>query len=222
VTPAAAVKPVLGLVGGAGQLGAGLARRWARAGYSIVIGSRDPARGNSAAAALPALNGAKVSHASYLDTAQAADIVVLTVPYAAQREVIELIAPAVLNKILLETTVPILPGSTTMVKLPEQGSAAMAAQKQLAGIARVVSAFHNVPASRLLRDAAIDCDVLVFGDAPEDRQAVMALVEAAGLRGVHGGPLINSAAAEALTSVLIGINKHYKSDNAGIRITGIG
>jgi predicted dinucleotide-binding enzyme len=84
-----------------------------------------------------------------------------------------------------------------------------------------VSAFHNVAAHKLATVEAIDCDVLVFGDDPKDREVAMALVAAAGLRGVHAGPLANSVAAEALTSVLIGINRNYKVDGAGIRITGI-
>ena len=87
---------------------------------------------------------------------------------------------------------------------------------------RVVAAFHNVAAHKLQTDEPIDCDVLVFGDDPKDREVVMGLAEAAGLRGVHAGPLANSVAAEALTSVLIGINRNYKVDGAGIRITGIG
>ena len=87
---------------------------------------------------------------------------------------------------------------------------------------RVVSAFHNVAAHKLSLDAPIDCDVLVFGDDPKDREVAILLAKAAGLRGVHAGPLVNSIAAEALTSVLIGINRNYKVDGAGIRITGIG
>jgi predicted dinucleotide-binding enzyme len=86
----------------------------------------------------------------------------------------------------------------------------------------VVAAFHNVAANKLQTDAAVDCDVLVFGDSAEDRAAVIELAAAAGLRGVHAGPLANAVAAEALTSVLIGINRHYKVAGAGIRITGLG
>jgi predicted dinucleotide-binding enzyme len=105
--------------------------------------------------------------------------------------------------------------------LPEAGSAAVAAQRRLNGVARVVSAFHNVAARQLQQDAPIDCDVLVFGNDAADRWSAISLVEAAGLRGVHGGPLANSAAAEALASVLIGINRNYKVSGAGVRITGL-
>jgi len=86
----------------------------------------------------------------------------------------------------------------------------------------VVAAFHNVAAHKLQHDEPIDCDVLIFGDDPKDRTVVMTLAEAAGLRGVHAGPLANAVAAEALTSILIGINRNYKVDGAGVRITGIG
>jgi NADPH-dependent F420 reductase len=100
-------------------------------------------------------------------------------------------------------------------------SAAVAAQQALGEAARVVSAFHNVAALKLQKGEPIDCDVLVFGDKPEDREVAIRLAEAAGLRALHAGPLANSTAAEALTSVLIGINRNYKVDGAGIRITGI-
>ena len=100
-------------------------------------------------------------------------------------------------------------------------SAALAAQKHLGDATRVVAAFHNVAAHKLQTDATIDCDVLIFGDDPKDRAIVAAMTEAAGLRGVHAGPLANAVAGEALTSVLIGINRNYKVDGAGIRITGI-
>jgi predicted dinucleotide-binding enzyme len=85
----------------------------------------------------------------------------------------------------------------------------------------MAAAFHNVAAHKLQKDEPIDCDVLVFADDARDREAVLALAAAAGLRGLHAGPLANSVAAEALTSVLIGINRSYKVDGAGLRITGI-
>jgi len=97
----------------------------------------------------------------------------------------------------------------------------LGAQEILGEDVRVVSAFHNVAAHRLMEDAEIDCDILVFGDKLKDREAVVELADAAGLRGVHAGPLANSVAAEALTSILIGINKRYGSDGAGVRITGL-
>ena len=123
---------------------------------------------------------------------------------------------------MVDTTVPLMPPKVARVQLPPEHSAALAAQKRLGAGVRVVAAFHNVAAHKLQHDAPIDCDVLVFGDDPKDREVVLTLAQAAGLRGLHAGPLANSVAAEALTSVLIGINRTYKVDGAGIRITGIG
>jgi NADPH-dependent F420 reductase len=107
------------------------------------------------------------------------------------------------------------------VQLPPEGSAAQIAQSLLGDEVRVVSAFHNVGAAKLHGGGSVDCDVLVFGNSKEAREAVMALADAAGTRGIDGGVLANSAAAEALTSILIGINRRYKVDGAGIRITGL-
>ena len=106
------------------------------------------------------------------------------------------------------------------VQLPQEGSAAVRAQSLLGEGVKVASAFHNVAADLLATDQQIDCDVLVFGDDRVARDQAAALVELAGLRGFHAGPLVNSAAAEAMTSVLIFINKHYRAGHSGVRITG--
>ena len=228
----------LGMIGGTGTLGRGLARRWLRAGYAVTIGSRDLARAWACADMLVDQLGQdrhdqdrlgqdhpgtiEVSGADYAETAATSDILVLTVPFAGQAAVLDTIRPAMHGQLLIDTTVPLMPSSTTMVRLPEIGSAAVAAQERLGAAARVVSAFHNVPAVRLEGGNLLDCDVLVFGDAPADRETAITLVEAAGMRGVHGGPHANSLAAEALPPVLIGINRHYSIGNAGLRITGLG
>lgn len=216
----ASSKPVLGIIGGTGLLGSGLARRWARAGYPVIIGSRDPARARDAAAALPA--GCVAARGDgYAETAAAADIVVLTIPFGTQAGVIDIIRPALRGQLVLDTTVPLGSDKAAVRHIVETGSAAVAAQRQLAGVARVASAFHNVPARRLIEDQPIDCDVLVFADEADDRATVMTLVQAAGLRGVHGGVLANSFAAEAMTSVLIRIQREYRTKVAGVRITGL-
>ena len=213
-------RPALAVIGGTGTLGSGLARRWLKAGYSVTIGSRDPARAWETVTALAQQTGCGDVHAAgYAQAAASADCLVLTIPFAAQPAVLDAIGPAMRGQLVLDTTVPLMPPAATMVRLPEVGSAAVAVQERLGAAARVVSAFHNVPARRL--DEDIDCDVLVFGDAVGDREVAITLVEAAGLRGVHGGPLANSIAAEALTPVLIGINRYYSIGNAGLRITGL-
>jgi 8-hydroxy-5-deazaflavin:NADPH oxidoreductase len=219
----AEAKPVLAVIGGTGALGSGLAKRWAAAGYEIVIGSRDAAKAAQAAQGLAVPSGVPAPRGvSNADAARAGDIVVVTVPWASHAPILEEIAPHVSGKIVVDTTVPLVPPKVARVQLPPETSAALATQKRLGGSARIVAAFHNVAAAKLQHNEAIDCDVLIFGDDPQDRAAVAALAEAAALRGVQAGPLANAVAAEALTSVLIGINRNYKVDGAGIRITGIG
>ncbi len=214
--------PTLAIVGGTGALGGGLAKRWAAKGYPIVIGSRSAEKAEAAARAL-AETGVTGSLRG-LDNAAAAaagDIVVVTVPYAAQRATLAEIKGSVAGKIVVDTTVPLVPPKVARVQLPAEGSAARIAQAVLGESVHLVAAFHNVAAHKLARDAEIDCDVLVFGDRVAAREAVLKLISALGLRGVHGGPLANAVAAEALTSVLVGINKRYQADGAGIRITGL-
>jgi hypothetical protein len=215
-------KPILAVIGGTGTLGSGLARRLAAAGYPIIIGSRSAEKAADAAKSLPRHTGAASARgATNADAAKAGEVVLLTVPWGSQAQILYEIAPHVAGKLVIDTTVPLVPPKVARVQLPPEHSAALTAQKRLGAGTRVVAAFHNVAAHKLATDEPIDCDVLVFGDDPKDREVAMALVVAAGLRGVHGGPLANSVAAEALTSVLIGINRNYKVDGAGIRITGI-
>lgn len=213
---------MIAVIGGTGDLGSGISYRLAKAGYPLVIGSRDASRAAEAAAKLaPSATGAKPRGLANREAAATADIVLLTVPFASQASTLEDIKPALAGKILVDTTVPLVPPRVARVQLPSEGCAALIAQKIVGEGTRVVSAFHNVAAHKLQTDMVVDCDVLVFGDAPADREPVVALAEACGLRGLHAGPLANSAAAEALTSILIGINRNYKVDGAGIRITGI-
>jgi len=175
--------------------------RWRAAGLEVVIGSR--------------------SGMAYADAATAADIIVVTVPFAAQAEALARIAPHAAGKLVVDTTVPLVPPRVMRVQLPEEGSAAQRAQALLGETVKVISAFHNVSAHKLAEPGAVDCDCLVFGDERADRAVGVALAEAAGLRALHGGSLANSAAAEALTSVLIFLNRTYKSDGAGLRITNL-
>lgn len=213
-------QPTIAVLGGTGDLGSALARRWAAAGYPIVLGSRSKQKAEAAAREMNANHGSAVSGEDNRTAAAKADIVVLAVPYASHDAILNEIKPAVTGKIVVDAVVPLVPPKVSVVKLPPDGSAALSAQRLLAG-ARVQSAFHNVSASKLHSSGPVDCDVLVFGDDREAREIVIELANAAGTRGVDGGPLANSAAAEALTSVLIGINRRYKVDGAGIRITGL-
>ncbi len=124
------------------------------------------------------------------------------------------------GKILIDVTVPLVPPRVGRVQLPPQGSAGQIAQALLGEEVMVVSAFQNVAAAHLQEGSGIDCDVLVCGNKKAAREQVIALVAAAGMRGFHAGMIDNAAAAEALTSVLITINKQYGC-HAGIKITGL-
>ena len=211
-------RPTIAVIGGTGDLGSALAKRWAAAGYPIVLGSRSKEKAEAAAREM---NGSAVSGEDNRTAAAKADIVVIAVPYANHEAILNEIKPAVEGKIVVDAVVPLVPPKVSVVKLPPDGSAALRAQRLLGEAARVQSAFHNVSASKLKSGESIDCDVLVFGDDKDARAIVIKLANAAGTRGVDGGPLANSIAAEALTSVLIGINRRYKVNGAGIRITGL-
>ena len=215
-----AAVPTVAVIGGTGQLGAAIARRLALAGAPVVIGSRDAAKAAAASSALAAESGRAVGSGTNADAARIADIVLLAVPFASQEATLRDIAPAVAGKIVVDTTVPLVPPKVMRVQLPPEGSAAVRAQRILGEGVRVVSAFHNVAAHKLATDETVDCDVLVFGDERAAREQVLRLVGLCGLHGLHGGALANSAAAEALTSVLIFLNKTYAVDGAGLRITG--
>ncbi len=210
------------VIGGTGNLGSALARRWAAAGYTVIIGSRSAEKGSRAAREIAqAAAGANLSAATNVAAAQAADIVVLTVPFKHHRAILEMTRAAVQGKILVDATVPLVPPRVARVQLPKEGSIAKATQEYLGKNVRVVSAFKTVAASRLHSDATyIDLDVLVCGNDPDARQSVIELVESAGLKGWHAGAIDNSAASEALASVLIFLNMRYNLSGAGLRIVG--
>jgi NADPH-dependent F420 reductase len=206
----------IAIIGGTGHLGSALAWRLARAEREVIIGSRT----QESAAAKAAELGHGLTGMANAAAAAAADLVIVTVPFAAQAATLEDIKPHVAGKIVVDTTVPLVPPKVMRVQLPPEGSAAAKAAAILGDEVRVVSAFHNVAAHKLAQDVDVACDILVFGDEKAARAEVVALADAIGLRGVHAGALVNAAAAEAMTSLLIFINKNYQVDGAGIRITG--
>jgi len=206
----------IAVIGGTGDLGSAIARRLAKAGRTVIVGSR---AAETAAAAAERL-GFGLTGMGNEDAAAAADIVIVTVPFSAQEATLASIAPHVRGKLVVDTTVPLVPPKVMRVQLPTEGSAAVRAQGLLGEGVTVVSAFHNVAAHKLIRDEDVACDVLVFGDDKAARAQVVTLAKDCGLRGLHGGALVNSAAAEALTSILIFLNKTYAVDGAGIQITG--
>lgn len=219
-------KPVLAILGGTGDLGTGLARRWAQAGYRVIIGSRTQEKAAAAVEDLQAvmaergIASVKVEAMENLQAAETANIVVMTVPFAHHSSTLELVKPALTGKILVDVTVPLVPPKVARVQLPEAGSAGQIAQELLGEDVQVVSAFQNVAAHHLQEGAGLDCDVLVCGNKKDARAEVIKLVEAAGMRGFHAGSIANAAAVEAMTSVLIFVNKQY-SCHAGIKLTGL-
>ena len=219
--------PELAILGGTGDLGTGLARRWAQAGYQVIIGSRTVEKAEAAVADLREVMAERgvgevtVQAMANTDAAEAADIVTLTVPFSHQASTLESVRSALQGKILIDVTVPLVPPRVARVQLPQEGSAGQIAQELLGEDVSVVSAFQNVAAAHLQEGKGVECDVLVCGNKKAARQEVIKLVEAAGMRGFHAGMINNAAAAEALTSVLIVINKQYGC-HAGIKISGLG
>ena len=208
----------IAILGGTGALGLGLASRWIRSGHEVLIGSRTI---ESAKSACGKLNINEDQGMLNVDAAKQAEIACLTVPFSFQLDILSEVKDALSGKILIDGTVPLVPPKVMRVQLPEEGCAAIRAQTLLGDSVQVISAFQNISAELLQTDAAIDCDVLVCGDKRDSREQVIALVNDAGLTGWHAGPLCNSAAAEALTSVLIAINKNHTIKHSGIKITGV-
>jgi len=210
-------KPVIAIIGGTGDLGSGLAKKWLAAGYPIVIGSRSVDKAHAFAQELG--RGARGAHNA--EAAKLGEIVLLAVPFSSHEATLLEVKSVVQGKIVVDAAVPLMPPKVSTVQLPAEGSAAQIAQRLLGEGVRVVSAFHNVGAAKLHAGGRVDCDVLVFGNDKDAREVVIGLANEVAACGIDGGVLANSVAAEALTSVLIGINRRYKVSGAGIRITGL-
>ncbi len=211
----------IAVVGGTGNLGKGIARRLAQAGHSVTIGSRGAEKAQAVAEEMNAELGLSLGCGANTDVVAGKDVVIVTVPYENQESTLKMIAPLVGSAIVVDTTVPLMPPKVMRVQLPAAGSAALEARAHLGPDVRFVTAFHNVAAHILDSAHNVECDVLVFGDDIEARREIVALVNSMGLRGLAGGALANSAAAEALTSILIYLNKNYAADGAGIRFTNL-
>jgi NADPH-dependent F420 reductase len=212
----------IAIVGGTGKEGGGLAIRWARAGHTVVLGSRDAERARGRAAELVAAGHGAFEGADNLEAARVADVVVLSVPYAAHADTLQAIVPALAGKVLIDVTVPLKPPKVSRVQLPPGRAAALEAQQIVGAATPVAAALHHVSHAHLGDPKApVHCDVLVVADDERAKTTTLGLVKDLGLRGLDAGPLDNAVALESLTPVLIHLNKRYKSPGAGIIFTEI-
>lgn len=212
----------IAIIGGTGKEGKGLAYRWGRVGYQVLIGSRLLEKAQAASDEINALLGTKVvSGMETVEAAQAADLIVLTVPFIAHVAMLEMLKPHITGKILIDVTVPLVPPKISKVQMPPAGSASLEAHQVLGDGIEVVAAFQNISYEHLLHDDDIGCDVLVCGTSKQARTVVINLVTAAGLIGWDAGPIENSMVVEGMTSILLGLNKQFNGHSAGIKIVGI-
>ena len=216
------------VVGGTGPEGRGLALRWARAGVHIIIGSRDEQRARRAAAEIEAKCGgkARVEGAENSAAVAQADVIMLTVPFAGQAELLKKLKSAFRpNAVLIDATVPLaaeVGGRATRTLGVWQGSAAQQTAELVPPGVAVVAAFHNVSHTLLEGDGPVDCDVIVCTDHEPARAVAFDLArKIPGVRPVDGGKLENARIVEQITALLIAINTRAKKQSAGIRITGL-
>ena len=214
----------IGIIGGTGKEGKGLAYRWVQAGHHVIIGSRQLEKAQLAVEALFEFLGGETELLTGMENraaVEACEIAVIAVPYAGHRATLEDLKDALDGKIVIDVVVPIMPPKVTKVQMPPDGSVAQEAQKILGENCQVVDAFQNISHERLMQDEGVDCDVLVCGKGKAARQVVLELVADTGLKGWDAGPIENAVVVEGMTSILIGLNIQHKVHAAGIRITGI-
>ena len=213
----------IAVLGGTGKEGSGLALRWAAAGHSVILGSREAEKARHAAAELNATLGHEVVQGMTNQAAAAqANVVVLAVPYAAHAVTLESIKEMVQGKVLIDVTVPLDPQNVRRAKLPAAGSAPAEAQQILGEGVKVVAAFQNISAEHLRAlDHEIECDVLVCGNDKDAKKLAIELAQAARMTAWDAGPIENALVVEGLTSVLIHLNIKHKVKASGIRVTGI-
>ena len=209
----------IAVIGGTGDLGSALTMRWSNAGYRIIIGSRDEDKAQAAASKFnKSLGKDFVRGMTNLEAARYAEIIVLTIPFSNHQAIVEEIFQAAQGKIVVDTTVPLVPPKVSRVQLPEFGSIAKRTQEKLGNNVKVVSALQTVAAASISGDVTTASEVLVCGNNVEARERVIGLVKSAGLKAWHAGPIDNSVVSESMTSILIFLNKHYQIHGAGIRI----
>jgi 8-hydroxy-5-deazaflavin:NADPH oxidoreductase len=212
----------IAILGGTGKEGAGLATRWALAGHSIIVGSRDEARAKTKAADLREVTRkiAVIGHGN-ADAARLGEVIVLALPAAGLSTTLPEVRDGCRGKIVISTVVSLTFGGGRLFTPPPAGSSAEEAQALLPG-ATVVAAFHHIAAHELAdSDRPIDCDLLMCGGDAAAKEVVTTLATSMGLRAVDVGPLSNAGPLEGITAVLATINRRYKLKDAGIKITGL-
>ncbi|MGB8253181.1 MAG: NADPH-dependent F420 reductase [Anaerolineaceae bacterium] len=213
----------IAIIGGTGKEGKGLAVGWLKAGFHIIIGSRQVEKAQTAVGEIKGLLG-ETDHLTGMvnaDAATAADFVVVTVPFGAHRDTMQMLKPLVAGKLIIDVTVPIQPPKVTVVKLPPEGSAGLETRAILGEDVDIVTAFQNISYEKLMAGEVKDCDVLVCGSSKSTRAIGIQLAEAIGFTAWDAGPLENSVVMEGLTPILIGINIRNGVSSAGIKITGV-
>ena len=217
------------MLGGAGEEGFGLALRWAIAGHQVFVGSRSPDRATEAAKMIAQTAGrtVRVSGLSNENAVSQADVVVVTVPFAALIETLRTLKPKFRpGQVLVNVSVPLetaVGGRATRTVGVWAGSAGQLAASVVPNTVKVVTAFNNVSAE-LLKDPSktVDCDILVCSDDENAKKTVLDLVKSiSGARGFDAGALENSRTIEQITALLVSLNVRYKVKSAGLRITGI-
>jgi len=218
------MKYTIGIIGGTGKEGSGLAYRWAMAGHKVIIGSRQEEKALAAVETLREKIGDQEVELSGMSNAEAVkgcDIAVLTVPFAVHASTLEGLKEELQGKLLIDVCVPLVPPKVSKVQMPPEGSAALQAKAILGPEVQVVDAFQTISFEHLLSGEEINCDVLVAGGNKEAREIVISLAEDIGLKAWDAGVIENTVVVEGMTSILIGLNMKYKVPSAGIRITGI-
>ena len=209
----------IGIIGGSGALGSALAHRFIKESFEVTIGSRSPEKVISKISESDkdlGLQNLKIQEIA--QTASESELIFLTVPFAAHQKTVQVIKPHVQGKIVVDTTVPLVPPKVARVQLPDIGCVARMAQEIFGNDVHVVSALHNVAATALSRLETPDGEVMVFGNNKEARETVIQLISKISLKGWHCGSIDNAVVAESLTPVLIFMNKFYNFKGSGIRI----
>jgi len=211
----------IAVIGGTGRQGFGLAVRWAMAGFHVILGSRDPQRAEATAERAQRARGELPLHGTgNREAAEAADVIVLTIPFSAQAEILPSIRAAVAGKVVIDTTVPLRSFSPPVLEIPSVGSAAQQV-KALLPDARVGAAFHTVSAVKLNAfSTPLEEDTLVCGEEGA-KEAGIVLAERIGLRGLDAGPLEAAATLERLGALLVALNQRYHRRAIGVRFVGL-